>query len=66
MANIFNKYFIDSIKQLRKYKGIEDGLDYMTCTDSTIKVFQKIEEDSLKSIVRKLIYPNKGRKKELQ
>lgn len=58
MAEMFNKYFVDSVAQLRKYEWIEDGLDYMTYTDSTMEVFQKIEEDNLKSIVRKL--PNKS------
>lgn len=58
MAEMFNKNFVDSVAQLRKYEWIEDGLGYMTCTDSTMEVFQKIEEDNLKSIVRKL--PNKS------
>lgn len=45
---------MDSVKQLKIFERIEDGLDYMTYTDSTMEIlFQKIE-NSLKSIVRKL------------
>lgn len=58
MAEIFNKYFVNSVTQLRNYEWIEDGLECVTYTDNTMEVFQKIEDESLKSIVRKL--PNKS------
>ncbi|XP_071653038.1 uncharacterized protein [Temnothorax longispinosus] len=55
MADIFNKYFVDSVTQLRKDEWIEDEVEHVIHTDSTMEVFQKIEDKSLKSIVRKLL-----------
>lgn len=54
MADICNKYFVDSVIQLRKGECIEDELNCVKYTDSTMEVFQKIEDVNLKSIVRKL------------
>jgi len=58
MADVFNKYFVESVTQLRKEEWIENDLDHVQYTDSTMEVFQKIEDESVKSIVRKL--PNKS------
>jgi len=58
MADIFNKYFVDSVMQLRKDEWIEDKLAHVQYTDSTMEMFQKIKDESLISIVRKL--PNKS------
>ena len=58
MADVFNKYFVDSVTQLRKNDWSEDELDYVQYTDNTMEAFLKVEDERLKSIVRKL--PNKS------
>jgi len=63
MADIFNKYFVESVTQLRKEEWIENDLDKVQYTNSTMEVFQKIEDESVKSIVRKL--PNKSGTEEV-
>ena len=54
MADMFNKYFVDSVRQLRENDWTQDELDNKKYTNSTMEVFQKIEEENLKCIVRKL------------
>ena len=54
MADMFNKYFVDSVRQLRENDWIQDELENKKYTNSTMEVFQKIEEEDLKRIVRKL------------
>ncbi|KMR04821.1 hypothetical protein RF55_420 [Lasius niger] len=54
MADIFNCYFVNSIRLLNSNDHIEDVIEYKRYSDNVWEVFEKIEEKQLYIIVRNL------------
>lgn len=54
MADIFNCYFVNSIRLLNSNDHIEDVIEYKRYSDNVWEVFEKIEKKQLYIIVRNL------------
>lgn len=54
MANKFNYYFVDSIRQLRK-DNVEEDFVNLKYTDSVFEALNEIEVECLYRVVRKLV-----------